>query len=78
MKSVIDAVGRLAPADTDLSRVEMRTIDGKTSVLLQSSTPRKLFGREYETVKAIRLAIAEALGTDPDTVTLQVMDDGRA
>jgi ribosomal protein S3 len=78
MNCVVGAVSRISPADADLSRVEMRTVDGKISVLLQTSTPRKLFGRDYETVKAIRIAIAEALGIHPDTVTLEVMDDGHA
>jgi ribosomal protein S3 len=69
---VIEAVRGLTASDADLSRVEMRTINGKTSVLLQSTTPRKLFGRNYETAKAIRLAIAEALGVNPDSVQLQI------
>jgi hypothetical protein len=47
-------------------------------VLSQSATPRELCRRNYETVKSIRLAISEPLGADPNTVTLQVMDDVRA
>jgi ribosomal protein S3 len=58
---VIEVLAETTPDNTDLSSIDLETVDGRNVVTVRTRTPGLLIGRRGATADTIRAAMAERL-----------------